>query len=134
MMLAIAVILLIVCGLGVSVVIDRRAAKKRQTQYEAVLKDYSDALKPGLSRREVESYLQLRGHPFRQMCCVRVPRGAYADLVKIGQEKAPWYCNKYNIHIALEFATTEPHGLVADARSVAGGMPLKRNMSHEATQ
>jgi hypothetical protein len=52
-------------GGAVEFVIDGRAAKKRQTQYKAVLKDYSDALKPGLSRREVESYLQLRGHPFR---------------------------------------------------------------------
>jgi hypothetical protein len=45
-----------------------------------------------------------------------VPRNAYADIVKIGEEKAPWYCNKYNVYVAFEFETTEPHGTVTDAR------------------
>jgi len=50
------------------------------------------------------------------MCCIRVPRTAYADIVKIGEEKAPWYCNQYNVYVAFEFETTEPHGTVTDAR------------------
>lgn len=91
MMLVIAAVLLITFGLGIKGVIDRRAAKKRQAQYEAALKVYSDAMTPGLSRRQVESYLRLRGHSFRQMCCVGIQRSAYADLLKIGEEKAPWY-------------------------------------------
>jgi hypothetical protein len=54
------------------------------------------------------------------MCCVGIPRSAYADLVRIGEEKAPWYCNKYNIYAAFEFDTTEPHGPVADFRDSLG--------------
>ncbi len=108
--------LLIVCVLGIKGVIDKRAERKRQIEYAAVLKEYSGALKSGMSRREVESYLRLRGRSFRQMCCVRVRRNAYADIVKIGVEKAPWYCSKYNIYIAFEFETTEPHGINPDAR------------------
>jgi hypothetical protein len=109
-------ILLLVCVLGIRAVIEKRMQKKRQTAYEAVLKEYSAALKSGMPRREVESYLQLRGRSFRQMCCVQVQRSAYADVVKIGVEKAPWYCNKNNIYVAFEFETTEPRGLRTDAR------------------
>ena len=116
MMPVFAAILLIACGIGIKRIIDRAAAKKRQAQYEVAFKGYSDALRPGLSRRKVESYLQQRGHPFRRICCVGIPRSAYADLVKIGEEKAPWYCNMYNIYAAFEFDTTEPHGPVVDFR------------------
>jgi len=107
---------LIVCVLGINGLIDKRKERKRQTEYEAVLKEYSSALKPGMPRSEVESYLRLRGRSFRQMCCIQVRRSAYADIVKIGEEKAPWYCNKYNIYVAFEFEATEPHGLIQDAR------------------
>jgi hypothetical protein len=115
-LLVIAAALLIVCVLGIKSVVEKRAARKRQTEYEAVLREYSGALKSGMSRREVESYLRLRGRSFRKMCCIRGPRNAYADIVKIGEEKAPWYCNKYNVYVAFEFETTEPHGIVPDAR------------------
>jgi hypothetical protein len=117
-LLVIAAALLIVCGLGDQEVIEKRAARKRQTEYEAVLREYSGALKSGMSRREVESYIRLRGRSFRKMCCIRGPRNAYADIVKIGEEKAPWYCNKYNVYVAFEFETTEPHGTVPDARAI----------------
>jgi hypothetical protein len=50
------------------------------------------------------------------MCCVSVQRSAYADLVEVGQEKAPWFCNRNIVYIAFEFETTELHGLRADAR------------------
>ena len=115
-LLVIAAALLIVCVLGIKSVIEKRAARKRQTEYEAVLREYSGALKSGMPRREVESYLRLRGRSFRQMCCIGVPRNAYADIVKIGEEKPPWYCNKYNVYVAFEFETPEPHGTVTDAR------------------
>ena len=115
-LLVIAAALLIVCVLGIKSVIEKRAARKRQTEYEAVLREYSGALKSGMPRREVEYYLRLRCRSFRQMCCIGVPRNAYPDIVKIGEEKPPCYCNKYNVYVAFEFETTEPHGTVTDAR------------------
>jgi hypothetical protein len=115
-LLVIAAALLIVCMLGIKSAFENRAKRQRQTDYEAVLREYSGALRSGMSRLEVESYLRLRGHSFRQMCCIRAPRNAYADLVKIGEERAPWYCNKFNFYVAFEFETTEPHGLTTDAR------------------
>ena len=109
--------LLIVSVLGIKSVIERRAEQKRQIEYQSVLKEYSGALKPGMTRRDVESYLHLKGRPFQQMCCVGVRRNAWADLVRIGKEKAPWYCSQNNVYVALEFETTEPHGTIQDARA-----------------
>jgi hypothetical protein len=115
-LLVVAAALLIVCVLAIENAIEKQAERKRQTEYEAIVREYSAALKSDMSRSEVESYLRQRGSSFRQMCCIRAPRNAYADLVKIGQEKAPWYCNKYNVYVAFDFETTEPHGISTDAR------------------
>jgi hypothetical protein len=114
--LAGSVVVAIVAGIGIKSIFDARASKERQTLYTAALKDYSDALVTGTSRREVEAYLRQRHHPYRQMCCVANHRSAYADLVKVGQEKAPWFCNQSNIYVAFEFDAIEPHGPTADAR------------------
>jgi hypothetical protein len=115
-LLVMAAALLIVCVLAIESIIKKQAERKRQTEYEGVVREYSATLKSGMSRSEVESYLRLRGSTFRQMCCIRAPRNAYADLVKIGEENAPWYCNKSNVYVAFEFETTEPHGVSTDAR------------------
>ncbi len=40
------------------------------------------------------------------MCCVdrrTYSLGIYDDLIKIGQEDAPWFCNEKNVYIALQF-------------------------------
>lgn len=45
------------------------------------------------------------------MCCVANFRGQYVnhqgagydDLVKIGQESAPWFCAENNVYVAFEF-------------------------------
>lgn len=114
--LAVVAVLSIGVGLSIKDLIDRRSLRARQSQYAVALRDYSDVLKPRISRREVEAYLQLRHQPFRHMCCVGVHRSAYADLVKVGQEKAPWYCNKYNIYVAFEFDPTEGQTSMLEAR------------------
>jgi hypothetical protein len=33
---------------------------------------------------------------------------AYADLVKIGTEPAPWYCSKNNIYVKFAFDAADP--------------------------
>ena len=114
-MLGAVIILSIGVGLYIKSLIDRRSLMARQKQYAAALRDYSVALQPGKSRREVEAYLELRHQPFRHMCCVGVHRSTYADLVKVGQENAPWYCNKYNIYVAFEFDPTEGQTAILEA-------------------
>ena len=115
-LLIVTVILLVVSAFGVRSVMDKRAEQKRQIEYQSVLKAYSGALKPGMTRHDAESYLHSKGLSFQKMCCVGIRRSAWADLVRIGKEKAPWYCSQYNVYVALEFETTEPHGIIQDAR------------------
>ena len=109
-MIAVVVISL---GLAATIWAYRRAnAKaKREAGYQAALQEYSNEIKPGLTRNEVESYFRTRGVRFTQMCCVGQARGAWADLVKVGEESAPWYCSEYYVNIAFEFRATEPHRL-----------------------
>ena len=44
------------------------------------------------------------------MCCVE-ERSAYADLVKIGKEKVPWFCSEHSVYAAFQFAAPEPHDI-----------------------
>lgn len=114
--LTLIVFLLLGAAFSATSLIERRALRERQTRYAAALKEYSDEVKPGTSRQEVEARLQLQHHSFGQMCCVRLQRSAYADLVEVGRDKAPWFCNRNTMYVAFEFETTEQHGLTADAR------------------
>jgi len=91
--------------------------RKRNATYEAVLRSYSQALKPGITREEVEDYLRQRNAAFRFMCCVdfKSSKSVWDDLVKIGQEDPPFVCNEKNIYIAFQFAGTRPLNGVPDA-------------------
>ncbi|HTQ61428.1 MAG TPA: hypothetical protein VMI32_14470 [Candidatus Solibacter sp.] len=84
------------------------AKGKREAAYQARLHSYSDVLKPGMSRKNVEDYLRGKGVAFGQLCCID-EKSAFADLVYIGKEKHPWYCEKHNVFIAFQFAAVEPH-------------------------
>jgi hypothetical protein len=84
------------------------AHKKREAAYQAKLQSYSDVLKPGMTRKNVEDYLRRQGVAFGQQCCIEED-SAFADLVYIGKEKHPWYCEKHNVFIAFQFAAVEPH-------------------------
>jgi hypothetical protein len=70
-----------------------RVKKTREFAYEAVLRSYSEALKLGATRKEVEDYLRAKDVEFRRMCCVdskqRFSTNVYDDLTKVGQENAP---------------------------------------------
>ena len=89
---------MIVCVRAIMSIIEKRAGI-RQTEYVAVLREYSGALTSGISRREVESYLRLRGRSSRQMCCIRVPRNAYLDSLKIEKERASRNRTKYQVYV-----------------------------------
>lgn len=86
----------------------RELQQKREAGYQATVRAYSKDLRLGLTRTEVERYLGARHIGFFQMCCI-LGRSAYADLVKIGQEDAPWYCRENDVFIALQFTATEVH-------------------------
>jgi hypothetical protein len=84
------------------------AKQKREAGYQTKLQSYSDVLKPGMTRKNVEDYLRAKSAAFGQLCCID-ERSALADLVKIGKEKHPWYCEEHIVYIAFQFAAVEPH-------------------------
>jgi hypothetical protein len=80
--------------------------RDRQDRYQAALSSYSAALKPGMTREIVEHYLQAKNTGFIQTDCVDPkppPNCGRADLVKIGEEDAPWVYKRQNIYIAFQF-------------------------------
>jgi hypothetical protein len=95
----------------------RESKKKRDAAYEATVQAYSQKLKPGMTRVEVETYLRKQGTQFMQMCCVE--RNSYWDnLVKIGEEGHPWYCGEHYVYVAFEFVATEPHGASTEREKI----------------
>jgi hypothetical protein len=107
--LAIATAVLVVT-FGVRHVVQRQELRRREVEYESTLRSYSEVLKTGMSRKEVEGYLSVQKLPFRQLCCVGVKEfssgvhdNAYDDLVKIGQEDVPWVCSENNVYVAFQF-------------------------------
>jgi hypothetical protein len=98
----------------------KRSQQEREVAYQTALRSYSGVLRPGMTRKEVEDYLRARNTLFRQMCCVdlkKFSKSAYDDLVKIGQEDAPWVCSEKNIYVAFQFAGTEPHATAPTAEA-----------------
>jgi hypothetical protein len=81
--------------------------QKREAAYQAKLQSYTDVLKPGMTRKNVEDYLRGKGVEFRKLCCVD-KESVFSDLVKIGKEKHPWYCEEHNVYIAFQFVSVEP--------------------------
>jgi hypothetical protein len=86
------------------------AQEKREAAYQTTLQSYSDVLKPGMTRKYVEDYLRSKGVTFHQLCCID-ERSAFADLLKIGKEKHPWYCSEHDVYVAFQFVAAEPHTL-----------------------
>src|ERR1700752_925810 len=90
---------------------ERHKGAEHEAYYKTVLTEYASELKPGMTRERVELHLQSNGKRFRQMCCVAALRGEHVDgsdagwddLVKIGEDSVPWFCNQNNVYIAFEF-------------------------------
>jgi hypothetical protein len=118
----IAAIAVVIFGLwSVRELRERHKAAEREINYQTVLAKYSSALKPGMTREQVERHLQSGGTRFKQMCCVADFRGQHVnaigagwdDLVKIGEESVPWFCSENNVYIAFEF-NPKSNGELAD--------------------
>ena len=85
--------------------------RRRETYYQETLKIYTAIYKPGMSRSVIEDDLHAHNIPFRQMCCADINdfrKHIYDDLVKIGQEDAPFVCREENIYVAFQFVGSKP--------------------------
>ena len=74
---------------------------RRAAQYRAILKAYTEVLKPGMKRSEVENYFVMSKY-------VSFSRAASEDIVEIGHEKAGWVCQEQVIYLTFEFDRGEP--------------------------
>src|SRR5438105_4033101 len=104
-------ILLIAAAVMISAFAVRRgiraaAKRKREVGYTIALKAYSEALHAGMTRRDVETYLRSTNTQFTWVFTAFGGRreSQYADVVKIGEEAAPWYCSAAYVYIAFEFS------------------------------
>jgi len=88
---AISAILLLVHVVGIA---------RRDAQYRSTLKTYSDVLKPGMKRSEVENYFVMSKY-------VSFSRGASEDVVEIAHEPAGWVCGEV-IYVTFAFDGVEP--------------------------
>ncbi len=107
LMLVLSVVVLSLIGIGVRREWKEQAKEKREVGYQSALRSYSQVLKPGMARKEVEDYLRTNNSQFSQMCCVdtrELRNGVWDDLTKVGEEDAPWYCNHHSVYIAFQFA------------------------------
>jgi hypothetical protein len=87
---------------------ETQAQVKRETTYQAALRSYTQILKPGMKRKEVEDYLRANKTEFLRM--------SLDDLTKIGEEEPPWHCGTSSVHVKFRFTRVgqrEP-GLGAD--------------------
>ena len=83
---------------------EEEAHRKREASYELSRREYSQALRSGMKRKEVEDYIRKKNLPVLRMCCVSANK---SDLIKLGQDGANWFCGESNVYVALQF---EDHG------------------------
>jgi hypothetical protein len=104
------VLLVIITATAVSLVVHHREVRlkrERAATYRQALRSYTDVLARGATRSQVEDNLRLRGVQYGRESGFDSTK-AYADLVKIGTEPAPWYCNKNNIYLKFAFDAADP--------------------------
>jgi hypothetical protein len=77
----------------------RREQQKREAIYNSMLSSYSKDIEPGMTRAKVEDKLRAKAIPFVQ--------SAEEDLVKIGEEAAPWFCSDVDVYVAFAFEAVE---------------------------
>jgi hypothetical protein len=92
--------------------LEEEAHKKREASYEFSLRTYSQALKLGMNRKEVENYLRKKSLPILAICCVG---GSESDLIKIGQDEDTWFCAENYVYIAIHFDDEARHRAERDA-------------------
>lgn len=98
-----------------AVQVGKRAARLREIAYQATVRSYSGALKPGITRGDVEAFLRRNGRTIVHSCCMeseewkQVKGLAFDDLAKIGEERAPWFCSEHNVYVGFEFVAVGTH-------------------------
>jgi hypothetical protein len=85
-----------------------QAQRNRDAIYQRSLQSYLQEFPSGLERKTVEDRLRVNKTQIQQLFNAR-SLNAFTDLVRIGQDPAPWYCSDVGVYIAFDFAATEQH-------------------------
>jgi hypothetical protein len=76
-----------------------------------------------MSRKQAEEFLHKQGMAF-----IGFPAysddSAYADLVKIGEEKVGWYCGPGSVNVAIRFETATGRQTLEDPSDTVTGVSL----------
>ena len=81
---------------------ETQAQAKRETAYQAALRSYSQILKPGMKRKEVEDYLRSNKIEFLQL--------SLDDTTQIGHdESTTWFCGKSDVFVKFQFTAFAQH-------------------------
>jgi hypothetical protein len=103
----VSILVLAAAGLLALGIRNGQAKRKREVAYQAALGSYTQVLKPGMTRKEVEDYFHGQNISFKQMCCVEATelskRKSWDDLIKIGEEATSWFCSENNVYLAFQF-------------------------------
>jgi hypothetical protein len=77
---------------------------------KAAFVSYSQVLKPGMTRRDVEDYFRANKVQFSQMCCVEAThKHSLDDLIKIGTQHFPVPCGDESYYVAFVFNDQTQH-------------------------
>jgi hypothetical protein len=95
-------VVLALSAIATSCALKRKAREKRDTAYQASLAAYSRDLRPGMTRKDVRSYLSARNTSFQ-------PTGwqnRIDDLVQVGEDDdaASWLFTHEWVYIDFEYA------------------------------
>lgn len=103
----IVVLVVVVLAYSAFGVVKAHNKRKLAADTQAALLHYSQNLRPGLTRGEVEHYLQEHHTRFSERCC-SVGRRAFSTLVVVGNDDAPWYCSEVPVYVLFEFTAHAP--------------------------
>jgi hypothetical protein len=79
----------------------KRKEQQRQASYRAKVDAYRSILIPGITREQVEAYLQKTGAPYQRSRC---ETGVFSDLTRIGHEAPGWLCRNWDVYVEFKFA------------------------------
>jgi hypothetical protein len=77
---------------------------------KAAVASYSQVLKPGMTRKEVEDYFRTNKIQFSQMCCAEGSnKHSLDDFIKIGTSHFPVPCGDETYYVAFIFNDQTQH-------------------------
>ena len=106
-----AIVVAIAIALTVRTVRKDHRDKARIAGNQQALRTYSQTFRPGISRNQVQDLLRKKETNFFERCCYE-ERSAFAVLVQVGEEDAPWYCSSWPDFVVFEFTGTQQGALL----------------------